>query len=68
MGLVIAVGLAGMPVAPVTAQTAQSSVDAAAKAEAYRLFLYARYLEGEDDLDGAVRSYQEAADLDPDTG
>ena len=68
MGLFLAVGLAVVPVAPMSAQTAQRPAEADAKAEAYRLFLYARYLEGEDDLDGAIRSYREAADLDPDTG
>ena len=45
---------------------AQSTVDA--KAEAYRLYLLARHLEGEGDVEGAIRSYREAAKLDTESG
>ncbi len=39
-----------------------------ARAQSYRLFMLGRHLEGEGDLDAAMRAYREAADLDPDTG
>ena len=49
-----------------SASTAARSedLDTKAKAEAYRFFLVGRYLEGEGDLDGAIRSYRDAAELD----
>lgn len=41
---------------------------AAAKTDSYRLFLRGRYLEGADDIDGAIRSLQEASENDRATG
>ena len=41
---------------------------AAAQAEAYRLFLRGRHLESADDIDGAIRSFRQASDIDQNTG
>ena len=50
-------------------QPASSQAPAAdARAQSYRLFMLGRHLEGEGDLDAAVRAYRDAADLDSDTG
>ena len=57
---------------PVIAQTApgQNAIEeqASARAEAYRLFLLGRHLAGEDDIEGAVRSYREASQRDLESG
>ena len=39
-----------------------------ALAESYRLFMLGRHLEGEGEIDAAIRAYRDAADLAPDTG
>ena len=41
---------------------------AAAKAEAYRLFLRALHLGSADDIDGAIRSFRDASEVDQDAG
>lgn len=52
---------------PVNSQTAVDSKDVD-RSEAYRLFLRGRHFEGEDDIEGAIRSYREAADIDRTSG
>ena len=55
------------PALPSAAQPAADDV-AAARAEAYRLFLHGRHLESAGDVEAAVRAYREAAELDPESG
>ena len=55
------------PARPAAAQPAADDV-AATRAEAYRLFLHGRHLESAGDVEGAVRAYREAAELDPESG
>ena len=50
------------------AQTPGGVPSAELKGEAYRLFLMGRHLEGEGDLEGAIRAHSEAAELDPSSG
>ncbi|SVE02837.1 uncharacterized protein METZ01_LOCUS455691, partial [marine metagenome] len=52
---------------PVNSQTVVDS-KAVDRSEAYRLFLRGRHFEGEDDIEGAIRSYREAADIDRTSG
>lgn len=52
---------------PVAAQPAAGE-PVAERGEAYRLFLRGRYLEGEGDVDGAVRAYREASGIDRASG
>jgi tetratricopeptide (TPR) repeat protein len=52
---------------PVPSQTAVDG-EAVDRSEAYRLFLRGRHLEGEDDIEGAIRSYREASDIDRTSG
>lgn len=44
------------------------AVASSARAEAYALFLQARQHEMDDDVDGAIKLYQDAARLDPSSG
>ena len=37
-------------------------------AEAYRLFLYGRYLEGQENIDEAIQAYRQAAEIDLESG
>ena len=60
--------LAWLVAFPSAAAAQSGASDAEAKAEAYRLFLEGLYLEGEGDLDGAIRSYRAAAGLDVTSG
>lgn len=54
-------------VAPVAAQTTPEP-EPAARAEAYARFMIGRHLEGQDDTDGAIQAFREAAGLDPTAG
>ena len=65
--LFVALALAGPP--PVAAQTTTApDAETSDRAEAYRLFMLGRHLEGEGDVDGAVRAYRDAARLDATAG
>ena len=60
-------------VLPAAAQAQQAPAaegvrDTSDRAEAYRLFMSARHLEGEGDLDGAIQALRDAARLDPEAG
>ena len=57
-----------LPAAQPAAAQAGSEALAQDRGEAYRLFLRGRYLENEDDLDGAIGAYREAAELDRTSG
>ncbi len=57
-----------LPAAQPTAAQTGSEARSADRGEAYRLFLRGRYLEGEDDVDGAIRAYREASELDRASG
>ena len=50
------------------AQTTDADTGAARQADAYRLYLLGRHLDRTGDLDGAIRSYREAAELDQGSG
>ena len=50
------------------AQTADADAAQARQGEAYRLFLVGRHLFRTEDIDGAIRSYREAAELDRASG
>ena len=52
----------------VAAQQPAADEAAAARAEAYRLFLHGRYLENEGDAEGALRAYRDAAAIDTESG
>ena len=49
-------------------QTADANGAEARQGEAYRLFLVGRHLFGTGDVDGAIRSYREASELDSASG
>ena len=44
--------------------TEKSSISKENIAEAYRLFLYGRYLEGQENIDEAIQAYRQAAEID----
>ena len=50
------------------AQTSDADTAAARQAGAYRLYLVGRHLDRTGDVDGAIRSYREAAELDRGSG
>ena len=67
----VLVCLSASHVQPAAAQTAGprgSEERAEARGAAYRLFLRGRHLEDRGDVDEAIRSYREAAGLDPASG
>lgn len=68
-----AVALVAAAALPAAAQAQPVSAreevrDTSDQAEAYRLFMSARHLEGAGDLDGAIQALRDAARLDPDAG
>jgi len=48
--------------------TEKSSISKENIAEAYRLFLYGRYLEGQENIDEAIQAYRQAAEIDLESG
>lgn len=68
----VLISLLSLTAGQATAQPAAAPLSAderaSAQAEAYRLFLRGRYLESTDDIDGAIRVFREASDIDQDTG
>ena len=63
----VLVGLV-LPAAQPTAAQTGPEARPADRGEAYRLFLRGRYLEGEGDVDGAIRAYRDASELDRASG
>ncbi len=57
---------AGFPAAAQT--TSAPDAETGDRAEAYRLFMLARHLEGEENLDGAIQALRDASRLDPESG
>ncbi|MXZ71361.1 MAG: tetratricopeptide repeat protein [Acidobacteria bacterium] len=65
----VALLLAPVTGLPAAAQTASGpDLEAGDRAEAYRLFMLGRHLEGEGDTDGAIQALRDAAGLDPTSG
>ena len=65
----VALLLAPVTGLPAAAQTASGpDLEAGDRAEAYRLFMLGRHLEGEGDTDGAIQALRDAASLDPTSG
>ena len=65
----VALLLAPMAGVPAAAQTSSApDADTGDRAEAYRLFMLGRHLEGEDNTDGAIQALRDAARLDPEAG
>ena len=56
------------PTTTVVAQTTDTDEAGTSQASAYRLFLLGRHFQREGDIDGAIRFYREAADLDTESG
>lgn len=66
--VLVALPVLGMLMAwPAVAQTEAES-GSSARAEAYARFMIGRHLEGLEDVDGAIRSFRDAARLDPAAG
>ncbi len=54
--------------APIAAQPAAAPLPADARGQAYHRFLLGQYFERQDNLDGAIDAFREAAELDPGAG
>lgn len=68
-GLCVAVLLMSAgPVPMAGARPTQARQERASVGEAYFAFLQGRYLEGEGDIEGAIKAYQRAIALDPSSG
>ncbi len=66
------VGVAGCFVmstaVPIAAQPVNASQPAAAQGQAYQRFLLGQHLERQEDLEGAIDAFREAAEFDPGSG
>ncbi len=68
-GILVGVLLwSALPAAQPAAAQTEPQARAGGPGEAYRLFLRGRYLEGAGDVDGAIRAYRNASELDRASG